>query len=353
MLLMPVAPSMIDARNAILSADLMRFGGGNQRELWLGFARSGYGDGATSSNTTADTDTDPTPSFASPLHNNATVTFVAREKGGAAIANARLYVGHYEARVSPIADTDPATSGSNLDDTADFAPGTYEFVAHAPGYGHVRFRERLTSGENNVFTVEFTKNLASATSGATITGDGIGLAGLIDDTEQTNWNAPGTITAGNLSVDGKQATVDLAGTDDVTVRFVQVSAHIGAGNSRFSALRQFQLQACNAERATTARRPQASRPSTRAAANSFPGDPPRPVAPQLILRKFDVPNFEATHIRFVVKTNQCTGSPPIPGRAGCGSDCYDGLRLERSTDTTRSLARTAEFQVFDRDPAVR
>ncbi len=159
MLLMPVAPSMIDARNAILSADLMRFGGENQRELWLGFARSGYGDGATSSNTTADTDTDPTPSFASPLHNNATVTFVAREKGGAAIANARLYVGHYEARVSPIADSNPATSGTNLDDTADFAPGTYEFVAHAPGYGHVRFRERLRSGQNKVLTVEFATEL--------------------------------------------------------------------------------------------------------------------------------------------------------------------------------------------------
>ena len=353
MLLMPVAPSMIDARNAILSADLMRFGGENQRELWLGFARSGYGDGATSSNTTADTDTDPTPSFASPLHNNATVTFVAREKGGAAIANARLYVGHYEARVSPIADSNPATSGTNLDDTADFAPGTYEFVAHAPGYGHVRFRERLTAGENDVFTVEFTRNLASAASGATVTGDGIGLGNLIDDTENTNWNAPGTVTAGNLTVDGKQATVDLAGTDDVTVRFVQVSAHIGAGNSRFSALRQFQLQACNADEGDDCSTAAGFTTVYTSPANSFPGDPPRPVAPQLILRKFDVPNFEATHIRFVVKTNQCTGTPAYQGEQDAdptnATDCDSNV----APTSTRALARTAEFQVFDRDPAVR
>ena len=62
---------------------------------------------------------------------------------------ARIYVGHYEARVSPIADTDPATnapstaSANNLDETATFAPGTYEFIATAPGYGAVRFRKTL------------------------------------------------------------------------------------------------------------------------------------------------------------------------------------------------------------------
>ncbi len=77
MLLMPVNPSMIQARDAILTADLIRFGGANQKEIWLGFARSGYGFGATSSNTDANTDTDPTPSFASPLADNAVIDFRA------------------------------------------------------------------------------------------------------------------------------------------------------------------------------------------------------------------------------------------------------------------------------------
>ena len=36
-------PSMLEARDAILSADLMRFGGANQEELWLGYARGGMG----------------------------------------------------------------------------------------------------------------------------------------------------------------------------------------------------------------------------------------------------------------------------------------------------------------------
>ena len=53
--------------------------------------------------------------------------------------NARFYVGHYEARASQIADTNPATvpGAINLDNTAKFAPGKYEFVAVAPGQGHV------------------------------------------------------------------------------------------------------------------------------------------------------------------------------------------------------------------------
>ena len=49
MLLMPIGPSMLEARNAMLAADLERFGGANQNELWLGFARGGMGVGATTS----------------------------------------------------------------------------------------------------------------------------------------------------------------------------------------------------------------------------------------------------------------------------------------------------------------
>ena len=48
MLLAPAASSMLEMRNAMLAADLTRFGGANQEEIWLGFARGGMGDGATS-----------------------------------------------------------------------------------------------------------------------------------------------------------------------------------------------------------------------------------------------------------------------------------------------------------------
>ncbi len=81
-LLMPTNPSMLQARDAQLAADLMRFGGANQKELWLEFARHGFGRNATSSNTTANTDTDPTPDFEPIGTTPSTVTFAARTLQG-------------------------------------------------------------------------------------------------------------------------------------------------------------------------------------------------------------------------------------------------------------------------------
>ena len=170
-LLMPTNPSMLQARDAILAADLLRFGGANQKELWLEFARHGFGRNATSTNTTANTDTDPTPDFEPIGTTPATVTFTARKLNSNTPVVARIFVGHYEARSSPIADTDPATTGPNLDNVARFAPGTYEFVATAPGYGHVRFREQIREGKNVAITLRFADNWASANAGAVATGD--------------------------------------------------------------------------------------------------------------------------------------------------------------------------------------
>ena len=127
MVLMPTRPSMLDARNAILAADVMRFGGANQEELWCAFATRGFGQSATVSTppapppppggprTPAD-DPQPKPAFDSPEHDETVVRFraVARDEGNAPV-NARVYVGHYEARVSPIADTDlHAASGRRM-----------------------------------------------------------------------------------------------------------------------------------------------------------------------------------------------------------------------------------------------
>jgi hypothetical protein len=349
MLLMPVAPSMLQARDAILQADLMRFGGANQRELWLGFARSGYGEGAVSSNTTADTDTDPTPSFKSPLHNNAEIRFRARAKdGGALIQNARIYIGHYEARVSPIADTNPATTGANLDDVAEIVPGTYELVANAPGYGHLRARKTFGGGENSVIEFRFPTNHASSAKGATATGDGTAPGNLIDDTEGNQWTAEGTITSGNLSVDGKKVTIDLAGTAPVRVRNVQVSAHLSAGQNRFTALRQFEVWACTANCSQDSGY---SKVYT-SPADAFPGNPPRPVAPHLILRSFDIPDVRATHLRLVVKTSQCTGGPLFQGDQDADPTNNPDCDSNVAANASRRFVRAAEFQVFSQDGSV-
>jgi extracellular elastinolytic metalloproteinase len=315
--LMPVAPSMLDARDAYLAADMMRFGGANQNELWLAFARRGFGVDAASSNTADDTDTDPTPDYASPRQGASNVLFraIASDEGGALVTNARFYVGHYEARTSPVADTDPATTGPNLDDRARFAPGTYEFVVHAPGYGHLRLRRTFSGGGAPIVTAELPTNFASRSKGATATGDGSDHEELIDDTERTSWDRTGA----QPSVSGSQVTVDLHGGVQRISR-AQVSALLEVGRNRFTALRRFRLAvSTNGQRFRTI---YTSPP------NAFPGFNPRPVAPEMILRSFSFPAVDASHVRIVVMANQCTGNTAFHGDQDSdptsGSDCRLG-----------------------------
>ena len=117
---------MVDMRDNMLAADLVRFGGANQDIIWNAFASRGLGQDAA---TTGADDTDPTPSFASPLANNATVQLRAARRRGRTRC-VQLYVGDYEARAMPIADTDPATP---LGDTCTLVPGTYDLLVRGDG----------------------------------------------------------------------------------------------------------------------------------------------------------------------------------------------------------------------------
>ncbi|MGH2572199.1 MAG: M36 family metallopeptidase [Actinomycetota bacterium] len=325
MLIMPVAPSMLDARDAYLAADVMRFGGANQAELWRAFATRGFGVNSTSTNTPSTSDTDPKPDFSLPDAGDALVTFGATDPGGNPVA-ARIFVGHYEARVSPIADTDPATGppdggapgDSNLDNQAEFAPNTYEFIVQADGYGAQRFRRTFAAGPSNV-TFVLPLNVASAAQGATASGDGMDHADLIDDTEETNWDDP----AGGPAVDvaNPQVTVDLAGDAPVAVNRVNVSAMLGPGQNRFTALRRFRIETSTNGVTFT--------PVHTSLANAFPGVNPRPAAPDIILRTFQFPTVNATHLRIVVLHNQCTGNAAFQGEQDADplntTDCRTGV----------------------------
>ena len=361
-LLMPTAPSMLQARDAYLAADRMRFGGANQAELWNAFAQRGFGEAAFSSNTLADTDTDPKPDFASPLHDEATVTFTAVDAVTGAPVPARVFVGTFEARTSPVADTDPATSApapgvDNLDATAALVAGTYDFVGRAAGYGHFRFTQTLAAGERKSVKLSLSPNVASAASGAAASGDGVRHGELIDDTEATNWERTGTVP----SVSGSTVVVDLAGSSQVFDR-AQVSAMLTPGQNRFTAVRQFELLACGA----TVANANCANPAigyTRfftSPVDAFPGTTPRPIAPELILRTFTVPRTTATHVAIRVLTNQCTGTAAFQGEQDAdptnGTDCREGspgATVELIGDLPQVVAprdnevRIAELQLFN------
>src|SRR5206468_1100327 len=76
-------------------------------------------------------------------------------------------------------------------------------------------------------------------------------------------------------------------------------------------LRSFGIDACNATTTDCSVAANFTRVYT-SPGDAFPGAKPRPVAPNLLIRTFDLPQpVTATHLRLVVLTNQCTGMPGI------------------------------------------
>ncbi len=376
-LLQPSGSTMLDSRDSMLAADMLRFGGANQAELWDSFAKRGFGDTASSENAA---DRSPVPSWSSPTRDDeATVRFAPVDVGDGVPEAMTVYTGRYEARISPTADTDPETSTS---DTVEFVPGTYEFIARADGFGAFRFTQTFSPGEDTTVRVPMRRNLASAANGATATGDGVNIAKLIDDTEATNWAslmAAGTASEGlgeGRQVEGRQVTVRLGDTP-VDVRHVQVSAALrpaldddpdSGGQSRFSALRSFDILACDATAGTSCTDESDFDVIYRSADDAFPGVRPRPVAPDLTLRGFAVEPTSATHLRLRVRDNQCTGGPAYTGEANpvndpvfSNPDCdSEADSLGRQVlDPPEDQVRAAELQVFgqlpprvcDRNPA--
>jgi hypothetical protein len=330
--------SMVDMRDNMLAADLVRFGGANQDLIWQAFAESGLGQDAV----TLPTDTDPTPSFASPFANNATVTL--RPLGESLGAVIRLYVGDYEARSVPVADTDPETA---IPDTFQIVPDVpFQFVAAGPGYGHRKFTTLFLPGRAQDLRLNLPRNLASNVSGAAVMGDGINLDKINDDTEATDW-------ASLDGVAGKQVTVDLAGDRPQVVTTVNVSAMLrpaiagGAdpgSQNRFSALRSFAIFACDAVVADCSS-DAGYRQVLQSPADAFPGGAFRPYVPQLNLRTFHLNPTVATHLRIRVLTSQCTGGPRYAGEQdndpAAMTDCA-------TASPSAQQVRISEFQVFTR-----
>jgi hypothetical protein len=334
------ANSMVDARDALLGADLVRFGGENQDLLWNAFAKRGLGEAALSNGAG---DANPRPGFTSPFANEATITFRPVDEDGQAVPGAKLFVGDYQARAVPVADTDPATP---LTDQVSLVPGSYTFIAQAPGFGHARIGvTSFTSGQVSDLTVQMPRNLASSAGGAAVSGNGINLARIVDDDEATNWASLGSAVA------GKQVTVDLAGGVQ-EVRRVQVSAMLrppvstdpdAATQSRFSALRQFRVLACEANGAVTCSNAADFHTVFTSAADAFPSIAPRPRAPELIIRSFDIPLTMATHLRLEVLTNQCTGTPDYAGE----QDADPRANTDCTTASAQALnVRVAEFEAY-------
>ncbi len=345
-LLQQGATTMLDARDAMLAADRMRFGGQDVKVMWDAFARRGMGMGASVPN--ADSG-DTVPSFASPTADNGRVTLGGSLPG-------RFYVGDYEARATPVADTLP---GTRLDDTLAMAPGSYRMLHVSPKGGFQRFTLQVAPGQRVVRQLEVQANLAASASGAEVIGATPGSRNsdfLIDGTESTNW---GGVTDGNVDKTTPSVSVDLAGGRS-TVRRVQVSAMLTPAatgddglpvarvdedpdsGSRFTALRRFAIEACVGGCGS------AGATWTRvfvSDGDAFPGRRPRPVAPDLTLRSFKIAPTEASALRLVTLENQCTGFAGYAGEQD--QDPLNDTDCASASDRG-TIVHASELQAFTR-----
>ena len=262
MVMMPRNTTMIQARDAMLAADLGRFGGGdNQDLLWQGFAMRGFGQHQS---TVSNADTNPVPDFSSPLANNATLNFFADTKdegrpgpGEREDLRRRLRGARRRRSPTPIrrrstpARTPPATSTTRRSSrrrlrgrTRSLPRGrtrgtTYNFVAVAPGYGFVRFSvKHLKPGQTRNVTIHFATNYASATQGATIIGRRARHEHeprQPDRRHRVDERRPDR-RAGRAAAGSSSRS---ASTSRVSIDSLGVSALLVPGNNRFTALRSF------------------------------------------------------------------------------------------------------------------
>jgi extracellular elastinolytic metalloproteinase len=123
-----------------------------------------------------------------------------------------------------------------------------------------------------------------------------------------------------------------------------VSALLNPPQNRFSALRSFEILACDAGSDGVCSDADFALVFS-SAADAFPSIAPRPRAPDLIMRSFDVPPTPATHVRMRVVANQCTGAPDYAGE----QDQDPRARTDCRTASPQALnVRAAELQVFER-----
>jgi hypothetical protein len=300
------SPTMIDMKNTTLAADQLRSKGQDHRVLSDAFAHGGLGKDAYALD---GEDTDPRGGFASPIkRDNAHVKFVVRDAHTGKRVKALVYVGKFEARVTPYASTfHNKKKGPSA--KHKMVRGHYHFVVQAKGYGERRFGAKYKPGKHYTQIVRVERNFASKHNGAKIAGSAgsVRNADLIDDTENTDSG----IDTGLAPLAGSSWTVKLHGKHRISS--VRVSAEhrpvddtdSSDFQARISDLRSFTIQVSNnGEKFRTIKF---------SGKRFFPGRLPRMLVPAEILRPLHFKPVKARYVRLVVKSNQCTGFKKFQG----------------------------------------
>ena len=281
--LSPNDPSMLDMRDAILSAMDNRYHARGDFEqlsdlVYGAFASRGAGLHASNQQNEADptggNDTNPVPSFEhrNPTQNGRIVGRIVNASTGKPVVGAKVMLGVFEARVSPV-----ATSGTDGRFSMPVTAGTYPLTIQARGFGAKTVDAVIvTAGATTRSTSKLAPNLASLANGAmVVSADGDGAKNLGDDTEASSWSVS----------KGGNAVVKLAKAAKISS--VQVSAFT---TSRFEGLRSFTLQvSADGINWRTALSEE----------NGFGYEAPRPTVGDVHYRTFKLDNpAKASYVRF-------------------------------------------------------
>jgi hypothetical protein len=230
----------------------------------------------TTDDPTGANDIDPVPGFEhrNPVLNGRISGRVVNASTGQPVAGAKVILGVFEAKVTPLART-----GSTGAFAVTATAGRYPVTIQAPGFGSRTFPAvAVTAGKTSTLQFKLAPNLASVANGAVVvsTTSPDGAKALFDDTEGTTFSAlPGT---GN-------AVVKLA--KPAAISSVQVSAYT---SSRFEALRSFTLQTSNDGVNWT---------TVALGKNQFSYQAPRPVVPDVHYKTFTLATpVTASYVRF-------------------------------------------------------
>lgn len=276
--LAPNDPSFLDMRDAMMVALANRYHARSDYQQLhdlvyaSAFASNGAG---LHAETDGGGDTNPTPSFThiNPDRNGTLLGEVVNASTGEPVPDARVMLGEFEARVSPLR----TTSGSG-EFSAPATEGTYPVTVQARGFGARTFEEvDVSAGEETSLTFELAPNLTSGANGAeVVSATTDGADSLLDDTEASSWT----------SDEGSgHAVVELAKQADISS--LQVSAYT---SSRFEALRSFTLQtSTDGENWQT----------VTSVEDAFTYQKPRPVVPDVHYETFELSEpVTAKYVRF-------------------------------------------------------
>ena len=278
--LSPNDPSMLDMRTAIMTALDNRYHARSDFDtlvdtVYSVFAKRGMGLSAynhvSENDPTGGNDVDPVPGFdnRNPDLNGVLAGTVVNSSTGQPVENARVMLGRFEARTSPVAVTG-STGGVRVTATE----GTYPVTVQAKGFGSRTFNGvAVEAGSTNARTFVLQPNLASTTFGAKALTGSSGKA--LDDTEASSWKTPV----------GSSTVVKLARKAQIST--VQVSAYT---SSRFEGLRAFTLQ-YSIDGVNWKTLPMGN--------GAFGYQAPRPVVPDLHYKRFVLGTpVTASHVRF-------------------------------------------------------